>query len=47
KSHDNPAVKALYEEYLVKPLGEKSHHLLHTHYKARVKYVALAEHENK
>jgi len=46
KSHDNPAVKALYEEYLIKPLGEKSHHLLHTHYKARVKYAALAEQEN-
>lgn len=32
KSHENPAIKALYEEYLGKPLGEKSHHLLHTHY---------------
>ncbi|MBA7545223.1 hypothetical protein ES705_37588 [subsurface metagenome] len=32
KSHDNPAVKALYEEFLGKPLGEKSHHLLHTKY---------------
>ena len=35
KSHENPAVKALYEEFLGKPLGEKSHHLLHTHYKER------------
>lgn len=42
KSHDNPAVKTLYAEYLEKPLGEKSHHLLHTHYQARPKYVALA-----
>ncbi|MCR4440582.1 MAG: NADH-dependent [FeFe] hydrogenase, group A6 [Peptococcaceae bacterium] len=42
KSHENPAIKALYEEYLVKPLGEKSHHLLHTHYHARPKYAALA-----
>ena len=42
KSHENPAVKTLYEEYLVKPLGEKSHHLLHTSYTARVKYQALA-----
>jgi NADP-reducing hydrogenase subunit HndD len=42
KSHENPAVKALYEEYLVKPLGEKSHHLLHTTYTPRVKNQALA-----
>lgn len=45
KSHDNPAVKALYDEYLAKPLGEKSHHLLHTHYQPRVKYAALADKE--
>ena len=32
KSHHNPAVKELYDTWLVKPLGEKSHHLLHTHY---------------
>jgi iron only hydrogenase large subunit-like protein len=32
KSHDNPALKVLYEEFLGKPLGEKSHHLLHTNY---------------
>lgn len=38
KSHENPAVKALYDEYLEKPLGEKSHHLLHTHYVQRGKY---------
>lgn len=35
KSHENPAIKTLYEEFLEKPLGEKSHHLLHTHYKKR------------
>ena len=29
-SHENPDVAALYREYLEKPLGEKSHHLLHT-----------------
>ncbi len=34
KSHENPAVCALYEEYLGAPCGEISHHLLHTHYKA-------------
>lgn len=43
KSHENPAIKKLYEEYLIKPLGEKSHHLLHTHYQARPKYKALCE----
>ncbi|TWH48189.1 NADH-dependent [FeFe] hydrogenase, group A6 [Sporomusa sp. KB1] len=32
KSHDNPAIKELYDTFLGKPLGEKSHHLLHTHY---------------
>ena len=37
KSHENPAVKALYDEFLGKPLGEKSHQLLHTHYKPRNK----------
>jgi len=37
KSHENPAIKKLYEEFLKEPLGEKSHHLLHTHYKNRKK----------
>ena len=32
KSHENPYIKQLYDEYLGKPCGEKSHHLLHTHY---------------
>ena len=35
KSHENPAVQALYKEFLGEPLGELSHHLLHTHYKKR------------
>lgn len=35
KSHENPAVKVLYEEFLGEPLGEKSHHLLHTTYTKR------------
>ena len=34
-SHENPAVQELYQEFLVKPLGEKSHHLLHTEYEGR------------
>ena len=29
-SHENPEVQALYKEYLKKPLGERSLHLLHT-----------------
>ena len=29
-SHENEDVKTLYREYLKAPLGEKSHHLLHT-----------------
>ena len=32
KSHQNPAIIKLYEEFLGQPLGEKSHHLLHTSY---------------
>lgn len=32
KSHENPEVKTLYEEFLHEPLGHKSHELLHTHY---------------
>jgi iron-only hydrogenase group A len=35
KSHENPAVQVLYKEFLGAPLGEKSHHLLHTHYTKR------------
>ncbi|MDR1111500.1 MAG: [FeFe] hydrogenase, group A [Deltaproteobacteria bacterium] len=46
KSHDNPEVKALYENYLGQPLGEKSHHLLHTHYSSSGKnHWAKAGHQ--
>lgn len=37
-SHENPYVKKLYESYLKKPLSQKAHKLLHTHYKARPLY---------
>jgi len=37
KSHTNPQIKKIYDEFLKKPLGEKSHHLLHTHYSERSK----------
>ena len=32
KSHENPEIIKLYEEFLGKPAGEKAHQLLHTHY---------------
>lgn len=37
KSHKNPDIIKLYDEYLGAPLGEKSHELLHTHYHSRNK----------
>jgi iron-only hydrogenase group A len=37
KSHENPGIKQIYEEFLGSPLGEKSHHLLHTKYVPRTK----------
>ena len=37
KSHENPMIKKLYDEYLGEPYGEKAHELLHTHYVARQK----------
>ena len=33
-SHENPDVQELYRTYLKKPLGERSHHLLHTDHEA-------------
>ena len=35
KSHDNPAIRQAYEEFLGHPLSQTSHHLLHTHYTPR------------
>lgn len=35
KSHDNPKIKQIYGEFLGVPLGEVSHHLLHTEYVRR------------
>lgn len=37
KSHENPAIKRLYREFLERPLGELSEKYLHTHYKDRSK----------
>lgn len=38
KSHENPAIIALYKEFLGEPLGKKAHHLLHTTYIERSRY---------
>ncbi len=38
KSHENPSIVKIYQEFLKEPLGEKSHHLLHTKYTKRGKY---------
>jgi iron-only hydrogenase group A len=35
KSHENPEILTLYADFLREPLGEKSHHLLHTTYVER------------
>lgn len=37
KSHENPEIKELYDTWLGKPLGEKAHSLLHTHYHQQVR----------
>ncbi len=34
-SHHNESVARLYREFLGRPLGDRSHHLLHTHYRQR------------
>lgn len=38
KSHKNPMITKIYEEFLGTPLSEKSHHLLHTHYSKKELY---------
>lgn len=38
KSHENPEIIKIYEDFLKEPLGHKSHELLHTHYKERQRY---------
>jgi len=38
KSHENPEILQIYKDFLGKPLGEKSHHLLHTHYTPRERF---------
>lgn len=38
KSHENPEIKAIYENFLGEPNSHKAHELLHTHYEPRAKY---------
>lgn len=37
KSHENPEIQKLYNDFLGQPLGERSHELLHTHYTPRTR----------
>lgn len=37
RSHENPDIVKLYEEFLGEPLGHESHHLLHTDHRSNVK----------
>lgn len=39
KSHENPAIKELYDTFLGEPGGHKAHHLLHTSYVPRTVYA--------
>lgn len=41
KSHENPDIIKLYEEFLGKPMSEKAHHLLHTHYFDKSKKIEI------
>ncbi len=43
KSHQNPAIQEIYKGFLGEPLGERSHHLLHTTYEDRSDTLSLAK----
>lgn len=43
KSHENPFIIKLYEEFLGKPNSEKAHHLLHTHYFDKKKKIFIKQ----
>ncbi len=38
KSHENPAIKLIYDEFLGEPGSHKAHELLHTSYTAKTRY---------
>jgi NADP-reducing hydrogenase subunit HndD len=41
KSHENPYIIELYEKFLGKPMSDKAHHLLHTHYFDKSKEITV------
>lgn len=41
KSHENPAIIQLYQDYLGQPCGPRAHALLHTHYIDRKEVIGL------
>ena len=43
KSHENPYIIKLYNEFLGKPMSEKSHELLHTHYFDKSNHVDIVK----
>ena len=43
KSHENPFIVKIYEEYLEKPNSDKAHHLLHTSYFEKKKKVIVKQ----
>lgn len=43
KSHENPYIIKLYEEFLGKPMSEKAHHLLHTSYFDKSERYVISE----
>jgi len=43
KSHENPFIIKLYEEFLGKPNSEKAHHLLHTKYFDKKKKIVVKQ----
>ena len=40
KSHENPSIKKIYNDYFDEPLSHKAHSILHTKYIKREKYNA-------
>jgi NADH-quinone oxidoreductase subunit G/NADP-reducing hydrogenase subunit HndD len=43
KSHENPQLKSLYDDYLGEPNGHRAHELLHTNYVERGKFNELTD----
>ena len=41
KSHENPEIVKLYEEFLGQPMSEKAHHMLHTEYFDKKKKIYI------